>query len=395
MTFELGVNYWPRRSAMYMWRELDIGEVREEMAQIAGLGFDVVRLFTLAQDFLPQPLTVAADMVARLVEVVRAAKDAGLRVVPTLVVINMSGKFWWPAWMLDAHGRPADLFSDPTILRSQSLLVETCARALSGDDAIRAFDLANEIDDAQRPLTRDAGWLWASLLANTVRRVAPGTPIQIGAHLPSLTTENYMRVDDVGEVADEDLMHAYPLYCNVARSFLDPELVPFSCALTAGLSGRGRAPLMQEFGLCTAPPGVAGHTITDDFLGRPLRQYLASEEEAAAYYDAVLQGLVSTGAAGAYAWCYGDYDSRLFDRPPLATAVRERTFGLVRSDGSEKPAAAVFRNFRKRRDARARSGSEVGAAVPRVLDVTADEYYRAPGANFERLYAAWLSREHS
>jgi endo-1,4-beta-mannosidase len=395
VTFELGVNYWPRRSAMYMWRELDIGEVRDEMAQIASVGFDVVRLFTLAQDFLPQPLTVAAGMVANLVEVARAAKDAGLKVVPTLVVINMSGKFWWPAWMLDAQGVPADLFSDPTILRSQSLLVETCARALSGDGAIRAFDLANEIDDAQRPRTRDAGWLWASLLANTVRRVAPGTPIQIGAHLPSLTTENYMRVDDVGEVADEDLMHAYPLYCNVARSFLDPELVPFSCALTAGLSGRGRAPLMQEFGLCTAPPGVAGHTITDDFLGRPLRQYLASEEEAAEYYDGVLERLVSTGAAGAYAWCYGDYDSRLFNRAPLATAVRERTFGLVRSDGSEKPAAAVFRNFRKRRDAGALSGLELGAAVPRVLDVTADEYYRAPGANFERLYAVWLSRERS
>jgi endo-1,4-beta-mannosidase len=392
VTFELGVNYWPRRSAMYMWRELDIGEVRDEMAQIAGLGFDVVRVFALAQDFLPQPLTVAADMVASLVEVARAAKDAGLKVVPTLVVINMSGKFWWPAWMLDAQGRPADLFSDPTILRSQSLLVETCARALSGDHAIRAFDLANEIDDAQRPRTRDAGWLWASLLANTARRVAPGTPIQIGAHLPSLTTENYMRVDDIGEVADEDLMHAYPLYYDGARSFLDSELVPFACALTAGLAGRGRRPLMQEFGLCTAPPGAPGQTITDDFLGHPLRQYLASEEEAAAYYDAVLQGLASSGAAGAYAWCYGDYDSRLFDRAPLATAVRERTFGLVRADGSEKPAAAVFRNFRKGRDAGARPGSQVRAAVPRVLDVTADEYYRAPAKHFARLYAEWVAQ---
>ena len=380
---------------MYMWEEFDLGEVREEMMQIADLGFDVVRVFALTKDFLPQPLTVAASMVANLVEVVRAAKDAGLKVVPTLVVINMSGKFWWPAWMLDARGRPADLFSDPTILRSQSLLVETCARALSGDHAIRAFDLANEIDDAQRPRTRDAGWLWASLLANTVRRVAPGTPIQIGAHLPSLTTENYMRVDDIGEIADDDLMHAYPLYCNVARSFLDPELVPFSCALTAGLAGRGRRPLMQEFGLCTAPPGAPGQTITDDFLGQPLRQYLASEEEAAAYYDAVLQGLVSTGAAGAYAWCYGDYDSRLFDRAPLATAVRERTFGLVRADGSEKPAAAVFRNFRKRRDADARAGSEVGVAVPQILDVTADEYYRAPAKHFARLYAKWVAQRPS
>lgn len=371
-----------------MWREFDLAQVRDEMQHIADIGFDVVRVFALTEDFLPGPLAVAADMVGRLVEVVRSAKDAGLKVVPTLIVINMSGRIWWPAWMLDAHGRPADLFSEPTILRSQALLAETCARALAGDTAIRAFDLANEIDDALRPKTRDAGWLWASLLANTIRRVVPGTPIQIGAHLPSLTTVNNMRVDDLAALADEDVMHAYPLYCDVARSFLDPELVPFSCALTAGLAGSGRPPLMQEFGLCTAPPGAAGHTITDDFLGQARSQYLASEEEAADYYEAVLHRLVKTGAAGAYAWCYGDYDSRLFDRPPLASAMRERTFGVARADGSEKPAADVFRRIRRRRDA----GMLVRSNVARVIDVSADEYYSAPTAHFERLYASWLTR---
>ncbi len=393
MTFELGVNYWPRRSAMYMWRELDLAEVRDDMAQIASIGFDVVRVFALTQHFLPRPMTVAPDMVARLEQVALAARDAGLRVVPTLIAINMSGRIWWPEWMLDAQGIPADLFSDPVILRSQALLVETCARALSGDESIRAFDLANEIDEAQRPQSRDAGRLWASLLANTVRRAAPGTPIQIGAHLPSLTTANNMRIDDLAAIADEDVMHAYPLYCDAARSFLDPELVPFSCALTAALAGSGRPTLMQEFGLCTAVAGAAGQTITDDFLGRPRSQYLASEDEAAVYCDAVLEGLVRTGAAGAYAWCYGDYNPRLFDRPPFATAVRERTFGLVRSDGSEKPAADVFRKLRKRRDA----GTLVraAAAVPCVLDISPDEYYRAPEAHFERLYASWLSRSQS
>lgn len=387
MTFELGINYWPRRRAMYMWRELDLGEVRDEMAQIADLGFDVVRMFALTEDFLPQALTVDIRMVERLVLVVRAAADAGLRVVPTLVVLNMSGRIWWPAWMLDGAGRPADLYADPTVLRSQAMLVETCARALAGDHAIRAFDLTNEIDDAQRPRSREAGREWASLLANTVRHVAPGVPIQIGAHLPSLSATNNMRIDDLAAIADEDVMHAYPLYSDVARSFLDPELVPFSCALTARVADRARRPLMQEFGLCTAPPGAAARTITDDFLGQPRDQYLASEEDAAAYYEAVLGRLVNTGAAGAYAWCYGDYDARLFDRPPLATAVRERTFGLVRADASEKPAAGVFRAFRARRDA----GALIPGDVPNVLDVSVDEYYRAPDAHFARLYAGWVS----
>lgn len=374
---------------MYMWREFDIAEIREEMGQIADIGFDVVRLFALTEDFLPGPTSVDATMVSRLVQVIGAAKDAGLRAIPTLIVINMSGRFWWPGWMLDAHGNPGDLYSNP-LLQSQVLLAATCARALAGDDAIRAFDLSNEIDDSQNPKSREAGQLWASTLARAIRREAPGTPIQIGAHLPSLTAKNRLRVDDLGAIADEDIMHAYPLYSDVARSFLDPELVPFSCALTSALAGTGRPTLMQEFGLCTAPHGASGQTIIDDFLGQPLSQYLASEDEGATYYDAVLERLVITGAAGAYAWCYGDYDSRLFDRPPIATAVRERTFGLVRADGSEKPAAEVWRRFRKRRD---EGLLPLSAGIPSTLDVSADEYHRAPGENFARLYQAWIEQQ--
>ena len=196
-----------------------------------------------------------------------------------------------------------------------------------------------------------------------------------------------MRIDDIAGVADEDMMHAYPLYSSAARSFLDPELVPFSCALTAGLSGKDRSTLMQEFGLCTAPPGVAGHSFPDDFLGQPKMQYLASEEEGAEYYRAVMERLIATGAAGAYAWCYPDYDESLFGRPPLKITVRERTFGIVRADGTEKPAADVFRKIRRRRDA----GGLVRGAVPRILDVSADEYYRTPTEHFNRLYATWTS----
>ena len=99
--------------------------------------------------------------------------------------------------------------------------------------------------------------------------------------------------------------------------------------------------------------------------------------------------LVATGSSGAYAWCYGDYDQRLFDRAPLSTAVRERTFGLVRADGSEKRAADVFRKFRQRRDNGMLDNS--AAVVPSILDISPDEYYRLPQAHFNRLYATWLS----
>ena len=217
-------------------------------------------------------------------------------------------------------------------------------------------------------------------LAAAARRGAPGVPVQIGAHLPSLSRVNHMRVDDLAAIADEDCMHAYPLYSDVARSSLDPDLVPFSCALTGALAGSGRPVLMQEFGLCTAPAGERGRTIVDDFLGAPREQYLASEEEAATYYREVLERLVATGAAGAYAWCFADYDPELWDRPPLDFAIRERTFGLVRSDGIAKPAAAVFRAFGGRTCA-------TRAAVANVQN--ADAYYADPTKHFRAHYRAW------
>lgn len=372
---------------MYMWRELDVGEVRDELAHIASMGFDTVRVFVLAEDFLPARDRVNARMVSRLVDVAGIARDAGLSVVPTLLVFNMSGRIWWPPWMHGANGRPGNIYDDVDLLRAQAMLVSACARALAGDDAIRAFDIANEIDDAQRPFSRESGCAWIHTMATAIREAAPGALVRIGAHLPTLTTVNHMRADDLAGLLDEDVMHAYPLYSDFARSFLDPELVPFACALTAGLSGRGRSTLMQEFGLCTAPPGSDGISITDDFLGQPRAQYLASEAEGATYYEQVVHRLVETDAGGAYAWCYADYDAALFHRPPLDCAIRERTFGLVRADGSEKPAAAVFRALRAKRDA----GALVRGSVPTILDVTPDAYYQAPGEHFGRLYATWTA----
>lgn len=48
-------------------------------------------------------------------------------------------------------------------------------------------------------------------------------------------------------------MHAYPIYGMLARSPLDLDFVPFTCALTAALCGQ--PVLMEESGGCTAPPG--------------------------------------------------------------------------------------------------------------------------------------------
>ncbi len=49
-----------------MWRELDLGEVRAELAHMRDLGFRVVRFFLLTEDFMPAPMTVVSTGMNRL-----------------------------------------------------------------------------------------------------------------------------------------------------------------------------------------------------------------------------------------------------------------------------------------------------------------------------------------
>ncbi len=67
--FVCGVNYWPRRKAMYWWKSFEEAEVREEFAIIRSLGMRYVRIFLLWEDFQPTPHTVNSQSIAHLVAV--------------------------------------------------------------------------------------------------------------------------------------------------------------------------------------------------------------------------------------------------------------------------------------------------------------------------------------
>ena len=68
-SFTLGVNYWPRRKAMYWWSEFDPDEVREEFDLIADLGLVLVRIFLLWEDWQPAPDQVSAQALSHLEQV--------------------------------------------------------------------------------------------------------------------------------------------------------------------------------------------------------------------------------------------------------------------------------------------------------------------------------------
>jgi endo-1,4-beta-mannosidase len=98
--FVLGVNYWPRRKAMYWWSDFDPGEVREDLDRIHDLGLKLVRIFLLWEDWQPAPDSVNPQALDNLGRVCDAAAERGLQLDVTFFTGHMSGPSWAPGWML-------------------------------------------------------------------------------------------------------------------------------------------------------------------------------------------------------------------------------------------------------------------------------------------------------
>ena len=398
--FVLGVNYWPRRKAMYWWSDFDAGEVLEEFAVIRDLGLSLVRIFLLWEDWQPAPNQVSAQALEHLEQVCEIAASLGLQLDVTFFTGHMSGPSWAPGWMLRqdrpvpprirqvvSGGKPvecgyANPFTDAETLGAAELLLRTVVGRFKDHEAIGLWNLGNEPDLFAWPPSAAAGRARVRRMAGLIRESDAVHPVTCGLHSKNLLEDNGLRVHDVFGEVDVAVMHGYPMYIDWAAGPLDPEFVPYLCALTSALCGKPT--LAEEFGGCTEARGRPSSIWRWTSYGQPREQFMASEGEFAQYLEQVLPNLVEVGATGAMLWCYADYVPDLYERPPCKESRHERNFGLVRSDGSLKPHAKVIQRF-------AATNPVVQAARRGVtLDLSPEAYYQAPLAHAKRLYRTFL-----
>jgi len=402
--FTLGVNYWPRKKAMYWWSNFDDGEVREEFAIIKEIGLNVVRLFLLWDDFQPEPTSVAKDKLDNLVKVADIAAENGLGLDVTFFTGHMSGPNWSPRWLLGGPLPPSahqhwlrdvvsagkqvkegyrNMFHDEMALNATRLLLKTVVSTLKDHPAIWMWNLGNEPDLFAWPNSSDEGAAWVKEMVGLIKSIDPNHPVTIGLHGDGLHRDNGLRIDKVYAQTDVAVMHSYPMYTPWARKPLDPDFVPFTCALTSALSGK--PVLMEEFGGCTALPGEETYVWKwVETNRRDHEQFMASEEDFAEFLSLTIPKLQDSGATGAMLWCYADYVPELWDLPPCQNSRHERFFGLVRPDGSLKPHAKVIQEF-------AKTNPQV-KPIPDYakLTVNPDEFYKEPLSHLVDLYQQYL-----
>ncbi len=398
--FLLGVNYWPRRKAMYWWSDFDRGEVAEEFDVIASLGMSVVRIFLLWDDWQPTPDTVSPHRLTDLGTVLDLASERGLGLDITFFTGHMSGPNWSPGWLLDkkatSHGSPfvrqvisggqvvdsayRNMFHDPVALDAERLLLETVVGEYRGHPGVWMWNLGNEPDLFAHPHSAGEGRSWVREMTGVIKELDAIHPVTTGLHTANLFNDNGLRVNEVFAESDAAVMHGYPMYVDWARGPLDADFVPYLCALVTALSGKPC--LAEEWGGCTSPDTEESVDWAWTAYGHQRTQFMAGEEAFAGYVADVMPRLVEVGSTGAFMWCFADYATELWDRPPCdeGGAMHERHFGLVRPDGTLKPHAESIRAF-------ATTNPTIRPATRTVtLDVTPDEYYLDPATHARGLY---------
>jgi hypothetical protein len=302
-----GVNYFPRETPWSgMWTKTPPEVFEKDMALAASLGCNTIRTFLqfsapLEQAGLLQPdgsLTpVYHDRIERLLA---AAWRQGIRVIacfefsPQWLAAPDAGARWQRA-LGDVVGKHRD------------------------DGRVLMWDLMNEPDDDAKWTEATRAYLKAAL--PLIKQLDPNHLTTVG-----LT----WRADRLKEVGLPDVMqyHEYAGKGVFFKEGANRVLVTFGNQRKVG----GARPLLiGEFGMSTARDDQHGAA---QELRATMSAATGTEPEQAHLYEIVLAGAEQGHAAGAVAWCLHDY--------PINNP-NESHFGLVRGDGSLKPAARVLR----------------------------------------------------
>ncbi|WP_020669612.1 glycoside hydrolase 5 family protein [Amycolatopsis nigrescens] len=180
----LGVNYTPPTRWFHLWQDWREDDVRRDLADIAALGLDHIRIMLLWSEFQPEPRLFNGQLLDRLERFLDLAGTAGLDVELTVFNGHISARYWTPNW-LQTEPKPKNWFTDPAALEAQREFLRVLARRVGGHRRFMGFDLSNEPyyywdNFAGLDVTPAQADGWLNTLAGVAQEVAPGKANTVG-----------------------------------------------------------------------------------------------------------------------------------------------------------------------------------------------------------------------
>jgi hypothetical protein len=319
----VGAHWIPAKAGLQWPLEWDPKAIEADFERMRALGFNTVRLDLFWAWFEPRPGDYNPAAFAQLDFLISLAHRYGIYLHPSLFIGGEVGEAYWDVpWR---HGRHPH--ADPEMLRLQTDHAAALARRYRAEPAILAWDLTDEPPYwIVRDQTTDAMAInWTRLIAGAFRRFDPEHPIVVGTDMQDVGHGPF-RPDNLRGEVDFFSVHPYPIYNEdlFPDSLLSPRTSHCAAFQTALSGSAGRPVMIQELGASSA-------------------QY--DPERTAAYDRLGMYSGLAAGANGFLLWCYTDAATPHYRRAPYTRAPHETQFGLITSDGRERPRALQLRSF--------------------------------------------------
>ena len=289
------VNYFPSDAGwQYMWTRWEPDQINDDFAVMAGMGANAVRI-TVFPEVMGFP-TPSPAMESRLAQIVNMAAQNGLKVQLSLF----------------------DQFTDFADISDSLTWAHDLLTPLRGDSHIAFIDVRNELD-APSTLGNPQVYQWLDALIPAVEHDAPGVPVTISVTAPAHIT------------AMRAALRVEPDFWDL--HYYSSDGLAYTTMAEAIQAAAPQPVFVGETGFATtgddSPPGLpAGEPSLDAYQAH--------------YYQVVEQAALSLGLGAAAPWTLYDFTQSAI---PSLQEADQYAFGLLQSNGTPKPAAAVIRRL--------------------------------------------------
>ncbi|MGO2773989.1 MAG: glycoside hydrolase 5 family protein [Brachybacterium tyrofermentans] len=325
-----GVNYTPRTGWFHSWLDLDLDAVGEDLAAIASLGADHVRIFPLWPLLQPNRTLIRPRGLDDVRAVVDVAATVGLDVVVDALQGHLSSFDFIPSWLTTWHHR--NMFTDPEVVTATAALVRALAERVAGAPNLLGLTLGNEVNQFSASNHPDPDAVdveqastWTATLLDAARQGAPrGLHTVANYDAAWFMDDHAFTPDQSAELGDATVVHSW-IFDGTgqrygARSYEVAHRAEYYLELARAFSPAPQRPLwLQEVG---APRSILEEADVPWFVRSTVETSLDCPE---------LWGITW--------WCSHDVSRDLADFPPL-----EHTLGLFDEHGRIKGAGEAFRD---------------------------------------------------
>ncbi|MBM6700311.1 glycosyl hydrolase [Bifidobacterium pullorum subsp. saeculare] len=373
-----GVNYTPSDGWFHFWLDPHWDSVERDLAQIADLGMDHVRIFPLWPVLQPNRTWINRKGLEDVRRMVRIAGEHGLDATVDVLQGHLSSFDFVPSWLVSWH--ETSMFADPDAVAAQAKLVEALYDALEDEPNFKGLTLGNECNQ---------------FTDRTHPRRMPATTEQIGDWLTTLTDTVRQRAHESGRI----LVHSE----NDAVWYADGHaFVPRQAANIGDMSVihswvfNGTA---QHYGGMSEQSVRHGQYLVElahAFASDPSRQVWLQEigapgnvidpEDTVAFCTrAVESALECPGLYGITWWCSHDVNHAMGDFPPF-----EHDLGLFDEHGELKPIGREFGRLAAEHRDDEPAVRQDGVAVVVPVDEAGDPTLRGACSPGGSIFDAWM-----